>query len=110
MNLVAIPLKQATRRHTERFSWSELGLFDKSRTEDLADGNRFYFHVGNGCRYPDKTGTVFPTAEDAVAHPSFLLGNLRKMRIGTGALSSSRMTWESKFAVYGSIDRMPRLA
>jgi hypothetical protein len=34
----------------------------------LAERNRFYFHVENGSRYPDETGSVFSTPEDATAH------------------------------------------
>jgi hypothetical protein len=76
MNLVAIPLRQATQRHTERFSSPKPGLLDQSRTEVLAGENRYYFHVGNGTRYPDETGTIFPTSEDAVAHAFVLAREL----------------------------------
>jgi hypothetical protein len=76
MNLVAIPLRQATQRHTERFSSPKPGLLDQSRTEVSAGENRYYFHVGNGTRYPDETGTIFPTSEDAVAHAFVLAREL----------------------------------
>jgi hypothetical protein len=38
------------------------------RTEILAQGSRFYFHVDNSSRYADETGSVFLTADDAAAH------------------------------------------
>jgi hypothetical protein len=66
IDLVTIPLKQAARRHLERFS---SGIaFDESRTEVLTERNRFYFHIDNGSRYPDETGSVFSTPDDAMAH------------------------------------------
>jgi hypothetical protein len=38
------------------------------RTKGVAKGSRFYFHVENGKRYPDETGSVFSTSDDAAAH------------------------------------------
>jgi hypothetical protein len=75
VDLVAIPLKQATQRHIERFS-SRTHAFDKSGTEVLAAGSRFYFHIVNGSRYPDETGSVFSTSDDAVAHAFVLAQEL----------------------------------
>jgi hypothetical protein len=68
VNLVAIPLAQAARRHAERFSSPKPGMSGELRTEILAEGSRFYFHIGNGTRYPDETGSIFSTPEDAAAH------------------------------------------
>jgi hypothetical protein len=75
VDLVAIPLKQATQRHIERFS-SRTHAFDKPGTEVLAAGSRFYFHIVNGSRYPDETGSVFSTTDDAVAHAFVLAQEL----------------------------------
>jgi hypothetical protein len=72
---VAIPLKQATQLHIERFS-SRTHAFDKPGTEVLAAGSRFYFHIVNGSRYPDETGSVFSTTDDAVAHAFVLAQEL----------------------------------
>ncbi len=64
--LVAVPLKHAAQRHIERYS-SRIHVFDKPRTEVFAEGSRFYFHIVNGSRYSDETGSVFSTTDDAVA-------------------------------------------
>jgi hypothetical protein len=74
VNLVAIPLAQAARRHAERFASPKLS--GEFRTEILAEGSRFYFHVENGSRYPDETGSVFSTPEDAAAHALVLAREL----------------------------------
>ena len=67
VDLVTIPLKQAAWRCIERLS-SGSDAFDELNTEVLAGQNRFYFDIENGNRYPDKTGSVFSTPDDAVAH------------------------------------------
>jgi hypothetical protein len=76
VNLVAAPLTQAARRHAERFSSPKSGMWGESRTEILVEGSRFYFHIGNGNRYPDETGSVFSTAEDAAARALVLAREL----------------------------------
>ena len=68
VNLAGIPLKHAAWRHIERLSSPKSAIFDLSQTEVSAEGSRFYFHVDNGSRYPDETGSVFSTADDATAH------------------------------------------
>jgi hypothetical protein len=75
MNLVGVPLKHAAWRHTERLS-SRSGIFDISQTEVLAEPIRFYFHVDNGSRYPDETGSVFSSSDDATAHAIVLAQEL----------------------------------
>jgi hypothetical protein len=75
VDLVAIPLKQAAQRHIERFS-SKIHAFDNPGTEVLAVGSRFYFHIVNGSRYPDETGSVFSTTDHAVAHAFVLAQEL----------------------------------
>lgn len=76
VNLVAIPLAQAARRHAERFSSPKPCMSGEPRTEILAEGIRSYFHIGNGTRYPDETGSVFSTPEDAAAHALVLAREL----------------------------------
>jgi hypothetical protein len=76
VNLVAIPLAQAARRHAERFSSPKPGMSGEPRAEILAGGSRFYFHIGSGTRYPDETGSVFSTPEDAAAHALVLAREL----------------------------------
>jgi hypothetical protein len=68
VGLVAISLKQAARRHIGRFYSSRTGIFDECLTGVLAEGSRFYFHVDHSSRYPDETGSVFSTPDDAWAH------------------------------------------
>ena len=76
VNLAGIPLKHAAWRHVERLPSSRSAIFDLSQTELLAEGSRFYFHVDNGRRYPDETGSVFSTADDATAHAIVLAQEL----------------------------------
>jgi hypothetical protein len=68
VNLAGIPLKHAAWRHIERLFSPRSAIFDLSQTEVSAEGSRFYFHVDNGSRYPDETGSVFSTADEAMAH------------------------------------------
>ena len=68
VELVTMPLKHAARRPLERFYSSGTGIFGESQARVLAEGSRFYFHVDNGSRYPDETGSVFSTTGDATAH------------------------------------------
>lgn len=43
-------------------------MFDGSQTEALTERDRFYFHIENGSRYPDETGSIFSSPDDATAH------------------------------------------
>jgi hypothetical protein len=70
-------LNETTLRHIE-------GLFAAGRddigTEMPTEGARYYFHVTpltHGGRYPDQTGKVFATREDAIAQASILAAELR---------------------------------
>lgn len=74
VEIVTIALKHAAWRHVERFS-SGTDLFDR-HGEDSVKGSRFYFHVDNGSRYPDETGSVFPSPGDATAHAFVLAKEL----------------------------------
>ena len=68
LDLVAVPLKDAARRYIERFASLRSGIFDEPLAGVTAEGSRFYFHVENNSRYPDETGSVFSTRDDARAH------------------------------------------
>ena len=63
VKLAPVPLKQAAWLHIER-----LEILHESQ----AELDRFYFHVENGSRYPDETGSVFSTPDDAMAHATIL--------------------------------------
>jgi hypothetical protein len=67
VNLMGVALKHAAWRHVERLSLSRSGMLDESHTEVLTERNQFYFHVDNGSRYPDETGSAFSSSDDAVA-------------------------------------------
>jgi hypothetical protein len=68
VNLADIPLKHAAWRQIERLASSICDLFDEPQAELSAERSRFYFHVENGSRYPDETGSAFSTPEEATAH------------------------------------------
>ena len=96
VNLAGIPLKQAAWRHIERLSSPRSAIFDLSQTEVSAEGSRFYFHVDNGSWYPDETGSVFSTADDAMAHA---IVDSRKMAAGTDLPFSLRTTGDTRLSV-----------
>jgi hypothetical protein len=64
------PLRRAARSHTE--SLESQAAAHSTRREPA----RFYFHVCNGRRYPDDTGSAFASAREAVAHASVLAAEL----------------------------------
>ena len=64
---MTVPLKHAAWRHTARLCARIDGL-GQSQTAALAEGSRYYLHVVNGIRYPDETGSVFSSVDDATAH------------------------------------------
>jgi hypothetical protein len=68
LGLVAVPLKDAVRGYIERFASLRTGIFDEPLAGVTAEGGRFYFHVENDSRYPDKTGSVFSTRDEARSH------------------------------------------
>jgi hypothetical protein len=68
LDLVAVPLKDAARRYIERFASLRTGIFDEPLAGVTAEGSRFYFHVENNSRYPDKTGSVCSTSDEARSH------------------------------------------
>jgi hypothetical protein len=67
VDLVTSPLRLAAWHHVERLV-SEIEANREPGTEVLASGMRYYFHIDNGSRYPDETGSVFSTPDEAAAH------------------------------------------
>jgi hypothetical protein len=67
VDLVTSPLKRAAWHHIERLV-SKTEAHREPGTEVLAKGRRFHFHIGNGSRYPDETGSVFSSPDEAAAH------------------------------------------
>jgi hypothetical protein len=43
-------------------------MIDESKTTDPVEQHRFYFHINNGSRYPDETGSICSSADNAAAH------------------------------------------
>jgi hypothetical protein len=69
LSAASAPLKHDARRHIGHSPSSRKpGAAGKFGTEGLVEGSRFYFHIENGKRYPDETGSVFSTSGDAAAH------------------------------------------
>lgn len=77
VDLVSMPLKHAAWRHIGRLSATRTVHLDASQADasqelGSVDQNRFYFHIDNGRRYPDETGSVFLTTDDAVEHAAIV--------------------------------------
>jgi Domain of unknown function (DUF6894) len=47
---------------------STIGARHDPVTELSADSSRFYFHIDNGTRYADETGSVHSTPDQPAAH------------------------------------------
>jgi hypothetical protein len=75
LSLVTDPLGRAACCHTRGLSTPAAGALDR-RMKNLTEGRRFYFHIRNGCRYPDETGLVFPSSDEAIAHASVVAAEL----------------------------------
>jgi len=70
---MAEPLGSATMRHIDRL----FGLMpDETESSIIANGGRYYFHVRNGKDYPDETGKVFQSQQEALAHAAILATEL----------------------------------
>jgi hypothetical protein len=67
VDLVTSPLRRAAWHYVERLV-SEIEAHREPGTEVLVSGMRYYFHIDNGSRYPDETGSVFSTPDEAAAH------------------------------------------
>jgi len=76
LNIATEPLRRAARSHTEILAIPSDGAFDAPRAGMVTGGSRFYFHVCNGRRYPDDTGSAFASAQEAIAHGSVLAAEL----------------------------------
>jgi hypothetical protein len=76
LNIATEPLRRAARSHTENLAIPSGDAFDAPRAGMVTGGSRFYFHVCNGRRYPDDTGSAFASAQEAIAHGSVLAAEL----------------------------------
>ena len=65
-------LAVAARRHVENLFGQPL---DEPEPQVTA-ATRYYFHIFNGRRYPDETGTLFSTPSEALAHAVRLAAEL----------------------------------
>ena len=64
---VADPLRRAAKHNVEHLR-STIGTRHEPATELSAASTQFYFHIDNGTRYADETGSVHSTPDQAVAH------------------------------------------
>jgi hypothetical protein len=76
LNIATVPLRRGARSHTESLAIPSGGAFDAPRAGMVTGRSRFYFHICNGRRYPDDTGSAFASAQEAVAHASVLAAEL----------------------------------
>jgi hypothetical protein len=67
IELVTDPLRRAAKHNVERLR-STIGARHEPATELSAGSTRFYFHIDNGTRYADETGSVHSTPDQAAAH------------------------------------------
>jgi hypothetical protein len=71
------PLSSAALRHLDHLVGTASG---NTAIEPIADHTRYYFHVRNGRQYPDETGRVFSTHNEAIAYALVLAAELRQDR------------------------------
>jgi len=64
---VTDPLRRAAERNIEHLR-PAIGAGHEDAAELSPGGSRFYFHIDNGASYPDKTGSLHSTPDQAVAH------------------------------------------
>src|SRR3979490_400567 len=67
MELVTDPLRRAAEHNVERLR-STIGARHEPASELSASSSRFYFHIDNGARHADETGSVYPTPDQGAAH------------------------------------------
>src|SRR3979490_1295467 len=67
IELVTDPLRRAAKHNVERLR-SRIGARHEPATELSADSSRYYFHIDNGTRYADETGSVHSTPAQAGSH------------------------------------------
>ena len=65
IELVADPLRRAAKHNVEHLRSTTR---HEPATELSAASTQFYFHIDNGTRYADETGSVHSTPDQAVAH------------------------------------------
>jgi hypothetical protein len=80
VELVTDPLRRAVERLR-----STIGARQKPATELSASSNRFYFHIDNGTRYADETGSVHSTPDQAAAHALTIVRELAQDRSWHGS-------------------------
>src|SRR5258708_7529681 len=67
IELVTDPLRRAAEHNVERLR-STIGACHEPTTEISADSSRYYFHIDNGTRYADETGSVHSTQDQSAPH------------------------------------------
>jgi hypothetical protein len=75
-----ISLKHAAFRHVIRTYPIRSRASDVDSPISTTETSRFYFHVKNGSCYPDQTGTVFATPENAAEHAVIIAQELAQDR------------------------------
>ena len=71
MKMISRPLSSAARRQIGRLFGAK-----QKESEAVSSGTTYYFHVTSGKEYPDKSGRMFPSDYDAIAHASVLAAEL----------------------------------
>jgi hypothetical protein len=84
LKLVGRALRVATRRHTAHLSLKERAL-DGNTAKSQADGSRYFFHIRNGIEFPDETGSIFFSPNEAIQHALLVASELPTMRVGRGS-------------------------
>ena len=67
IELVTDPLRRAAERNVEHL-YPTIRARREYATELSPDSSRFYFHIDNGARYVDETGSLHSTPDQAAAH------------------------------------------
>lgn len=67
IELVTDPLRRAAERNVELLR-PTIDARHQSVTEPPPGSSRFYFHIDNGARYADETGSLHSTPDQAAAH------------------------------------------
>jgi hypothetical protein len=76
MKCLSAPLRRAARRHLQSLPSPVSPTHDHHKPEGSVGGTTYYYHVCNGRRYPDATGSVFPSAAEAISHAYVLAAEL----------------------------------
>jgi hypothetical protein len=78
LSVLSDPLKRAALCHAQQLASAKAGTLKNPRIGRRAVGAIYHFHLRNGCQYPDKTGSIFPTPGEAIAHAAVLAAELRQ--------------------------------